>query len=152
MKALAAETGKMFAEEGIAAAAAKYADAPMRQAQKHKDPRGHAEFARMLGEHSSQGHAQTMFNLQPKRPTLWEMEDRTYAIHAAASGAGRRRGRTLPRRQRVPAPHRADRGALVIPRSGHTITSEEPEKFNAALAELFASAEAGRWLAHKPKN
>src|ERR1700741_1490412 len=32
MKALAAETGKMFAAEGIAAAAAKYADAPMRQA------------------------------------------------------------------------------------------------------------------------
>src|SRR5204863_7584140 len=40
MKALAAETGKMFAEEGIVAAAAKYADAPVRQAFKHKDPRG----------------------------------------------------------------------------------------------------------------
>ena len=75
MKALAAETGKMFAEEGIAAAAAKYADAPMRQAQKHKDPRGYAEFARMLAEHSALGHAQTMFNLQLKRPTLWEMKE-----------------------------------------------------------------------------
>ena len=53
MKALAAETGKMFAEEGIAAAAAKYADAPMRHPQKHKDPRGHAEFSRMLAEHSA---------------------------------------------------------------------------------------------------
>ena len=42
-------------------------------------------------------------------------------------------------------------GLLVIPRSGHTITSEEPAAFNAALAELFAAAEAGRWLAHKPK-
>jgi hypothetical protein len=30
MKALAAETGQMFAAEGIAQAAAKYADAPMR--------------------------------------------------------------------------------------------------------------------------
>jgi pimeloyl-ACP methyl ester carboxylesterase len=38
---------------------------------------------------------------------------------------------------------------LVIPRSGHTITSEEPAAFNAACAELFATAEAGRWLAHK---
>src|SRR5476651_2264731 len=34
MKALAAETGKMFAEEGIAVASAKYADAPMRHALK----------------------------------------------------------------------------------------------------------------------
>jgi pimeloyl-ACP methyl ester carboxylesterase len=41
-------------------------------------------------------------------------------------------------------------GLLVVPRSGHTITSEEPEMVNAALAELFAAAEAGRWLAHKP--
>jgi pimeloyl-ACP methyl ester carboxylesterase len=41
-------------------------------------------------------------------------------------------------------------GLLVIPRSGHTITSEEPTAFNAAVAEFFAAAEAGRWLAHKP--
>ena len=40
MKAMAAETGKMFADEGIVSAAAKYADAPMRQAFKNKDPRG----------------------------------------------------------------------------------------------------------------
>jgi pimeloyl-ACP methyl ester carboxylesterase len=41
-------------------------------------------------------------------------------------------------------------GLLVVPRSGHTITSEEPAAFNAALADLFAASEAGRWLAHKP--
>jgi pimeloyl-ACP methyl ester carboxylesterase len=41
-------------------------------------------------------------------------------------------------------------GLLVIPRSGHTITSEEPAAFNAALADLFAASEAGRWLSHKP--
>ena len=41
-------------------------------------------------------------------------------------------------------------GLLVIPRSGHTITSEEPAAVNAALAELFATAENGRWMAHRP--
>jgi pimeloyl-ACP methyl ester carboxylesterase len=40
---------------------------------------------------------------------------------------------------------------LVVPRAGHTITSEEPAAFNAALADLFAAAEAGTWLAHKPR-
>jgi pimeloyl-ACP methyl ester carboxylesterase len=39
---------------------------------------------------------------------------------------------------------------LVIPRSGHNVNTEEPAPFNAALSELFAAAEAGRWLAHKP--
>ena len=39
---------------------------------------------------------------------------------------------------------------LVVPRSGHTITSEEPAIFNAALAELFSAAEAGGWMSHRP--
>ena len=41
-------------------------------------------------------------------------------------------------------------GLLVIPRSGHNVPTEEPAMFNAALADLFTAAEAGRWLAHKP--
>jgi len=41
-------------------------------------------------------------------------------------------------------------GLMVIPRCGHTVTSEEPAAFNAALAELFAAAEAGRWMSHRP--
>jgi pimeloyl-ACP methyl ester carboxylesterase len=152
MKALAAETGRMFAAEGIEAAAAKYADAPMRQPLKHKDPRGYAEFAAMLAQHSAEGHAQTMFNLQLKRPTLWEM-------------AGELARFTVPLlvivgdedepcidgsmflKRTVPTA-----GLLVIPRSGHNVPAEEPAQFNAALAELFVAAEAGRWLAHKPSN
>lgn len=149
MKALAAETGKMFAEEGIAAAAAKYADAPMRQAQKNKDPRGHAEFARMLAEHSAQGHAQTMLNLQLKRPTLWEMEAalKRFAVPLLIIVGDEDEpcidGSVFLKRI-VPTA-----GLLVIPRSGHNVPAEEPAAFNAALAELFAAAEAGRWLAHK---
>jgi pimeloyl-ACP methyl ester carboxylesterase len=152
MKALAAETGKMFAEEPIASAAAKYADAPMRQAQKNKDPRGHAEFARMLAEHSAEGHAQTMFNLQLKRPTLWEMEDglKRFAVPLLVIVGDEDEpcldGSVFLKRT-VPTA-----GLMVIPRSGHNVPSEEPAAFNAALADLFASAEADRWLAHKPKD
>ena len=150
MKALAAETGKMFAEEGIAAAAAKYADAPMRQAQKNKDPRGYAEFARMLAEHSAEGHAQTMFNLQLKRPTLWEMEAalKKFSVPLLIIVGDEDEpcidGSVFLKRT-VPTA-----GLLVIPRSGHNVPTEEPATFNAALADLFAAAEAGRWLAHKP--
>jgi pimeloyl-ACP methyl ester carboxylesterase len=150
MKVLAAEIGKMFAEEGIASAAAKYADAPMRQAQKNKDPRGYAEFARMLSEHSAEGHAQTMFNLQLKRPTLWEMETALKKLSVplliivgdedepCIDGSVFLK-RTVP-----------TAGLLMIPRTGHNVPTEEPAAFNAALADLFAAAEAGRWLAHKP--
>lgn len=149
MKALAAETGKMFAEEGIASAAAKYADAPMRQAQKNKDPRGWNEFARMLAEHSAVGHAHTMFSLQLKRPTLWEMEadlkrfTPPLLVIVGDEDEPCLEGSLFLKRT---APTAA---LLVLPRTGHTVTSEEPAAFNAALAELFAAAESGRWLAHK---
>jgi pimeloyl-ACP methyl ester carboxylesterase len=150
MRALAAETGKMFAEEGIAAAAAKYADAPMRQVFKHKDPRGWTEFARMLAEHSAEGHALTMLNLQLKRPTLWEMEAdlKQFSVPLLVIVGDEDDlcldGSLFIKRT---APTAA---LLVLPRAGHTINSEEPAAVNAALAELFAAAEAGRWLAHKP--
>jgi pimeloyl-ACP methyl ester carboxylesterase len=149
MRALAAETGKMFAEEGIIAAAAKYADAPMRQAFKHKDPRGWSEFARMLSEHTAEGHAHTMLNLQLKRPTLWEMkaELKQFAVPLLVIVGDEDEfcldGSLFIKRT---APTAA---LLVLPRSGHTINSEEPAAVNAALAELFSAAEAGRWLAHK---
>jgi pimeloyl-ACP methyl ester carboxylesterase len=150
MKAMAADTGRMFADEGIAAAAAKYADAPMRQAYNHKDPRGWAEFARMLAEHSPAGHAHTMLNLQLKRPTLWEMEEELRAFSVpllviVGDEDDLCLDGSLFLKRTVPTA-----ALLVLPRAGHTINSEEPAAFNAALAELFAAAEAGRWLAHKP--
>ena len=82
------------------------ADASGAQAQ---GPARLAEFARMLAEHSAEGHALTMLNLQLKRPTLWEMEDGLEAIFGAAPGNRRRRRRSVPRRQRVSQAHRADR-------------------------------------------
>jgi pimeloyl-ACP methyl ester carboxylesterase len=150
MKAMAAETGKMFANEGISSAAAKYADAPMRQAFKHKDPRGWSEFARMLAEHSAEGHAHTMLNLQLKRPTLWEMETelRQFSVPLMVIVGDEDDlcldGSVFLKRTVLTA------ALLVVPRAGHTINSEEPAAVNAALAELFSAAEAGRWLAHKP--
>src|SRR5215468_1625419 len=149
MKALAAETGKMFAEKGIAVAAAAYADAPMRQTQKNKDPRGWAEFARMLAEHSAEGHAHTMLNLQLKRPTLWEMEAelKTFApplLVIVGDEDDLCLDGSVFLKRTVPTA-----ALLVVPRAGHTINSEEPAAFNAALAELFAAVDAGRWLAHK---
>ncbi|MGE0752202.1 MAG: alpha/beta fold hydrolase [Variibacter sp.] len=150
MKAKAQEYGQWFAEEGKAAAA-KYADAPMRQAHKHKDPRGWAEFARILGEHDPQGKALTMFNLQMTRPTVYDMEKglREFAppllIIVGDEDEPCVEGSFLIKQM---APTAA---LMVIPRAGHTIQIEEPAAVNAGLADLFAAAKAGRWLAHKGK-
>ncbi|HEX5508664.1 MAG TPA: alpha/beta hydrolase [Pseudolabrys sp.] len=149
-RAASRETGKMFAETDMKTAAVKYADGPTRQAHKNKDPRGYAQFVQMLSEHSAHGHSMTMINLQARRPTLWDIEsdlkqfsppllvvvgdEDDWCVDAS-----------IFLRRAVPTA-----GLAVFPRTGHTLTSEEPDKFNDALAEFFAAAEAGRWLAHKP--
>jgi pimeloyl-ACP methyl ester carboxylesterase len=150
MKAMAAEAAKMFVEQPIEVSGANYADAPMRQVYKHKDPRGWEEFRRMMTEHSAQGHALTMLNLQLKRPTLWEMEAelKRFSVPLLVIVGDEDDlcldGSVFLKRT---APQAA---LLVIPRSGHTVTSEEPAAFNTGLAELFAAAESGRWMSHKP--
>lgn len=143
------ETAKMFETLDFPTAAARYADGATRQTQKYKDPRGFAEFAKMLAEHSPIGHAMTMREVQAKRPTLWDIQDDLkkfklpllvlvgdeddWCLEASVFIK-----RTVP-----------TAGLVVIPRSGHTITSEEPAAFNAALADLIANAEAGKWMSHR---
>lgn len=149
MRRLAEQTAKMFGEKPMAEAAAIYGDGPTRQPQKFKDPRGYAEFIRMLSEHSATGHALTMTMLQARRPTLWDLEAdlETFAVPLLVICGDEDEtcldGSVFLKRTAPTA------GLLVIPRCGHTVTSEEPAAVNAALAELFAAAESGRWLAHK---
>lgn len=143
--------GKMFAETPMEESARRYADGVVRQAHKNKDPRGFAHFVKLLSEHSPLGHSLTMLNLQAKRPSLWEMEADLKAFKPpllvivgdeddwCVDGS-------IYLRRTVPTA-----GLYVVPRTGHTLTSEEPEKFNAALEEFFAESERGSWLAHKPK-
>jgi len=150
-RAVSRETGKMFAAESMPVAAVRYGDGPTRQAQKNKDPRGYAEFVRMLSEHSSLGHSLVMLNLQAKRPSLWEMEAelRRFSVPLLVLVGDEDEwcvDASIYLKRIVPTA-----GLCVIPRSGHTITSEEPAAFNAAVADLIAAAEAGRWLAHKPQ-
>ena len=105
----------------------------------------------MLSEHSAQGHALTMSMLQAKRPTLWDMETdlKKFSVPLLVICGDEDEtcldGSVFLKRTAPTA------GFYVIPRSGHTITSEEPDAVNAALADLFAAAEAGRWLARKPR-
>lgn len=149
-RAVSRDSGRMFAENTMEEGARRYGDGPTRQSQKYKDPRGYAHFIGMLSEHSPLGHSLTMLNLQARRPTLYDMEAGLKAFKPPllivvgdedewCVDASIYLRRTVP-----------TAGLLVVPRTGHTITSEEPDKFNTAIAELFADAERGRWLAHKP--
>jgi len=149
MRAQARETAKMFTEKSMAEAAALYGDGAMRQPHKFKDPRGYAEFVQMLTEHSARGHALTMERLQARRPTLWDLQSDLskfsvpLLIIVGDEDESCLDGSVFLKRTAPTA------GLFVMPRSGHNNPTEEPAAFNAALADLIAAAEAGRWLAHR---
>ena len=143
---------EMFEREPIAESAAKYARFPMRTTFEAKDPRGFAEFEAMLAQHSGEGSALTMRNLQQKRPTLWDMKAQLEAFnlpllvlvgdedHPCLDGS-------LFLKRAVP-----QAALVVVPRTGHTITLEEPNVVNSALSELFSAVSLNAWMSHRPRN
>lgn len=117
-----------------------------------KDPRGHAEFRRMLGEHSAKGSANTMRGVQMQRPSLYDLEDRLKAMTVptliiSGDEDDHCLQPALFMKRTIPAS-----GVLVLPKTGHTINLEEPDLFNRAVADFIAQAEAGRWLPRDPRS
>jgi pimeloyl-ACP methyl ester carboxylesterase len=148
---LCRDIARMFREDGMDAAARAYADFPMRWTHRAKDPRGWAEFTAWLAEHSGEGSALTMLNVQLARPTLWDMEaelkqlDVPVLIVVGDEDEPCIDGSLMMKRT-IPTA-----ALYVVPRAGHTINSEEPAAFNAALMELFSAVAAGRWMAHRAR-
>ena len=143
------DIARMFREEPIAVAAEKYASAEMRRTFKAKDPRGFAEFARLLGEHSAVGLAMTMLNVQARRPNLKAMENdlremRVPLLVMVGDEDFPCLDGSLFLKRTVPTA-----ALLVVPRAGHTLNSEEPGIFNDALVDLLWATESGHWLAHR---
>ncbi|MEK9683275.1 MAG: alpha/beta hydrolase [Rhodospirillaceae bacterium] len=124
----------MFQEKSMRESAALYADYPMRQRFKEKDPRGWKKFRKELEHHSPLGSAMTMRNVQGRRPTLPEMEDSLKKFQppllvlvgdedlACIEGS-------LLLKKIVP-----DCGLAIFPWSSHTLNLEEPDAFNEAIA------------------
>jgi pimeloyl-ACP methyl ester carboxylesterase len=141
-----------FYAEDTPAAAAAHAIAPGRVAFQVKDPRGWQEFADQLAEHPGTGAANTMRGVQGRRPNLYDLTEELAALDVPllvlcgdedepCLEPGLYLKRTVP-----------TCGLAVLPRSGHTINLEEPALFNQLVADLIATAEAGRWTPRDPRS
>ena len=132
--------------------AKKYALGPTRVQFQNKDPRGWAEFASQLQEHSPKGQALTMRGVQMKRPSLWELvedmkkiEVPTLIVTGDEDDPCLEPGLLMKRN--IPTA-----GLVVLPWSGHTINIEEPEAFNRALLEFFLRVDEGRSSRRDPRS
>ena len=132
--------------------AQKYALGPTRVQFQNKDPRGWAEFARQLLEHSPKGQALTMRGVQMRRPSLWELVEGMKKIDVPALILTGDEDDpclepALLMKRNIPTS-----GLVIVPHSGHTINIEEPDAFNRALLEFFALVDAGRSARRDPRS
>jgi pimeloyl-ACP methyl ester carboxylesterase len=140
-------TAETIATEGMPKAAEGYALGPTRIQFQNKDPRGWAEFAARLAEHSSIGSSLTMLGVQRRRPSLYDLVDRmrrlavpTLIVTGDEDEPCLEPGLLMKRAI-------ATSGLVVIPKSGHAINLEEPDLFNRVCDDFFHQVEAGRWPA-----
>ncbi len=138
-------------KEGMAAFANKYAYGPSRVQFENKDPRGFAEFKRLLAEHSATGSANTQLGCQRERPSLYHLVEQMKALNSPtliltgdedfpclAPGI-------LMKRNILTA------ALSVMPNCGHTINLENPDRFNAILGDFLAQVDSGRWPTRDPR-
>jgi pimeloyl-ACP methyl ester carboxylesterase len=150
-KGVSMEVATQFEAQGSEVFAKTYALGASRVQFQNKDPRGWQEFATQLGEHSSLGAANTMRGVQARRPSIYDLEDRmrqmqvpTLVVVGDEDDYCIQPGVFM--KKAIPGA-----GLLILPKTGHTLNLEEPDRFNLFVAEFIALAEAGRWTARDPR-
>ena len=131
--------------------AERYAYGPTRVQYENKDPRGHAEFKRMLAEHSAVGSANTQEGVQKERPSLYALveEMRRISVPTLIITGDEDWPCLLPGillKQTIPSAALA-----VIPNAGHAINIEEPDEYNRIVGDFLAQVESGRWPSRDPR-
>jgi pimeloyl-ACP methyl ester carboxylesterase len=138
--------------DGMAAFAERYAVGPARVQFQAKDPRGWAEFAAQLAEHSEPGSALTMRRVQARRPSLYDLRDALAALAMPVllivgdEDEGCLEPALMLKRAIATA------GLAILPRTGHACNLEEPALFNRLAGDFLAQVQAGRWEPRDPRS
>ena len=137
--------------QGMEAFAARYAYGPTRVQFENRDPRGFAEFAQMLAEHSAMGSRNTQLGCQKERPSLYGLTAQMDAL--AVPTLIMTGDEDWPCLQPALLMKRHIRSAAlaVMPNCGHAINLEDPMEFNRLLGDFLASVDAGRWPVRDPR-
>jgi pimeloyl-ACP methyl ester carboxylesterase len=141
-----------FEAEGAPQVARRYAVGPARVQLQNKNPRGWAEFAAALGQHSAVGAALTMRGVQAARPSLYALRDELAAITSPVLilAGDEDEGCLEPAlmlKRTIPGS-----GLAVLPQTGHTANLEDPALFNATVDRFLALAGRGGWRHRDPRS
>jgi len=134
------------------AAAAAYAVGPARVQLQDKDPRGWADFARMLSEHSGLGSALTLRGVQMRRPSLYDLREplaRLTVPTLIVTGDEDEPCLDVDLMLKRTIPSSA---LAMLPRTGHACNLEEPALFNRLVQDFLTTVDAGRWTLRDPRS
>jgi pimeloyl-ACP methyl ester carboxylesterase len=142
---------KLLQAQGMKKFAARYAYGPTRVQFENKDPRGFAEFAQMLSEHSALGSANTQIGVQRERPSLYDLVPamKKLKVPTLVLSGDEDWPCLLPgvlMKQSIPS------AALsVMPNCGHAINIEDPDQFNQIVGGFLVQVDCGRWPMRDPR-
>ena len=145
-------TSARIQAEGMEVVGKVYAIGPTRVQFQAKDPRGWKEFETKLCEHSTLGSANTMRGVQSRSPSLYDLTDKMRALTVPTLilngdedepclDVGNYMKRNIP-----------SAALAVLPKTGHTLNLEEPDKFNAVVEDFIHTVECGRWTLRDPRS
>jgi pimeloyl-ACP methyl ester carboxylesterase len=141
-----------FETEGAQRVATRYAVGPARVQFQNKNPRGWAEFAAALGEHSALGAALTMRGVQAARPSLYRLRDDLAGIHVPVLLVAGDEDEGCLETALMLKRTIGSSGLAILPRTGHTANLEEPEVFNRVVDRFLAAVERGAWRPRDPRS
>lgn len=147
----AAAIAEALQRDGMAAFAARYAYGPTRVQFENKNPRGHAEFARQLAEHSALGSANTQLGCQGERPSLYDLTPQMQALTVPTLILTGDEDTPCLQPGLLMKQHIPTAALSVMPNCGHTINIEDPEQFNHLVGAFLAQVDAGRWPKRDPR-
>jgi pimeloyl-ACP methyl ester carboxylesterase len=150
-RAEAANIAAFIREQGMIAFAERYAYGPTRVQFETKDPRGFADFKRMLAEHDPVGAVNTQLGVQRERPSLWALTEqmRALSVPTLILNGDEDWPCLLPgilMKETIPGAAMA-----IMPNCGHGINLEDPGQFNRILGDFLTQVDCGRWPRRDPR-
>jgi pimeloyl-ACP methyl ester carboxylesterase len=142
---------KMLLTGDMQAFAEHYSVGPTRVQFQNKDPRGFAEFKKMLAEHSALGSANTQLGVQKERPSLYSLveEMKRITVPTLIITGDEDWPCLLPgllMKQSI-----SSAALSVMPNAGHAINIEEPDEYNRIVGDFLSRVESGRWPMRDPR-
>jgi pimeloyl-ACP methyl ester carboxylesterase len=150
-RAEAEAIAKFLDESTPEAFAEKYAYGPTRVQFENNNPRGFAEFKRVLADQPTLGRRNTQLGVQRERPSLYDLVDEMKALTVPTLILTGDEDwpclqPALLMKQTIPS------SALsVMPNCGHTINIEDPDQFNRLVGDFLTQVDCGRWPQRDPR-